>query len=36
VVVAHSGEVHGVYNNGSEGLVFVSVVVPATSAFEPL
>jgi quercetin dioxygenase-like cupin family protein len=36
VVVAHRGEVHGVYNNGSESLVFVSVVAPAASGFEPL
>jgi quercetin dioxygenase-like cupin family protein len=36
VVVAHRGEVHGVYNNGSEALVFVSVVAPAASGFEPL
>ena len=36
VVVAHRGEVHGVYNNGSEPLVFVSVVSPAASGFEPL
>lgn len=36
VVVAHRGEVHGVYNNGSEPLVFVSVVAPAASGFEPL
>lgn len=36
VVVAHRGEVHGVYNGGSEPLVFVSVVSPADSGFEPL
>jgi len=36
VVIAHRGEVHGVYNNGSEPLVFVSVVSPAASGFEPL
>jgi len=36
VVVAHRGEVHGVYNSGSEPLVFVSVVSPAASGFEPL
>lgn len=36
VVVAHRGEVHGVYNSGSEALVFVSVVSPAASGFEPL
>ena len=36
VVVAHRGEVHGFYNNGSEPLVFVSVVAPAASGYEPL
>jgi quercetin dioxygenase-like cupin family protein len=36
VLVAHRGEVHGVLNNGQEPLVFVSVVSPAASGFEPL
>lgn len=36
VVVAHRSEVHGVYNDGTEPLVFVSVVSPAASGFEAL
>ena len=36
VLVAHRGEVHGVLNTGHEPLVFVSVVSPAASGFEPL
>ena len=36
VVVAHRGEVHGVLNVGPEPLVFVSVVSPAASGYEPL
>lgn len=36
VVVAHRGEVHGVLNTGPEPLIFVSVVSPAASGFEPL
>lgn len=36
VVVAHRGEVHGVFNSGSEPLVFVSVVSPADSGYELL
>lgn len=36
VLVAHRGEVHGVLNTGQEPLVFVSVVSPAASGFEPL
>jgi quercetin dioxygenase-like cupin family protein len=35
VVVAHRGEVHGVYNDGTESLEFVSVVAPAASGYEP-
>lgn len=34
VVVAHPGQVHGVYNNGSEPLEFVSIVAPALSGYE--
>jgi quercetin dioxygenase-like cupin family protein len=33
VVVAHRGEVHGVYNDGTEPLEFVSVVAPAAAAY---
>lgn len=36
VVVAHRGEPHGVHNSGREPLVFVSVVSPALSGYEPL
>jgi quercetin dioxygenase-like cupin family protein len=36
VLVAHRGEVHGVLNTGPDPLVFVSVVSPAASGFEPL
>jgi len=36
VVVAHTGEVHGVVNSGSEPLLFISVVSPLEAGFEPL
>ena len=36
VVIAHVGEVHGVLNDGSAPLVFVSVVTPLEAGFEPL
>jgi quercetin dioxygenase-like cupin family protein len=36
VVVAPVGAVHGVLNTGAQALVFVSVVSPALSGFEPL
>lgn len=36
IVVAHRGEVHGIHNAGSDPLVFVSVVSPATAGFQPL
>ena len=36
VLVAHRGEVPGVVNTGQEPLVFVSVVSPAASGFEPV
>ena len=36
VFVAHRGQVHGVLNTGETPLVFVSVVSPALSGFEPL
>jgi quercetin dioxygenase-like cupin family protein len=36
VLVAHRREVHGVLNSGQEPLVFVSVVSPAASGFEPV
>ena len=36
VVVAPTGAVHGVLNTGAHALVFVSVVSPASSGYEPL
>ncbi len=34
VVVAPKGSVHGVFNNGTEPLVFISVVCPATAGYQ--
>jgi quercetin dioxygenase-like cupin family protein len=34
VVVAHTGQVHGVYNNGTDALTFISVVSPASAGYE--
>ncbi len=34
VVVAHTGCVHGVVNNGNEPLVFISVVSPADAGYQ--
>ncbi len=34
VVVAHAGCVHGVFNHGTEPLVFISVVSPATAGYQ--
>lgn len=36
VAVAHTGEVHGVYNPHPEPLVFISVVAPAEAGYELL
>ena len=36
VVVAHSGEVHGVFNDNPEPLVFISVVSPAEAGHQPI
>lgn len=36
VVIAHTGETHGVLNTGNEPLIFVSVVSPALSGYELL
>lgn len=36
VVVAHTGEVHGIFNSGAKPLVFISVVCPLDAGFEPL
>ena len=34
VVIAHTGEVHGVVNNGEVPLMFVSVVAPADAGYQ--
>ncbi len=34
IVIAHAGSVHGVFNNGNEPLVFISVVCPATAGYQ--
>lgn len=34
VVVAHTGEVHGVINNGDEPLIFISVVSPVDAGYQ--
>ena len=34
VVVAHTGCVHGVFNNGDEPLIFISVVSPASAGYQ--
>jgi quercetin dioxygenase-like cupin family protein len=34
VVVAPTGAVHGVFNNGNEPLVFISVVSPAAAGYQ--
>jgi quercetin dioxygenase-like cupin family protein len=36
VVVAHTGEVHGVFNDNPEPLVFISVVSPADAGYQPV
>ncbi len=36
VVIAPTGSVHGVFNNGDEPLVFISVVSPADAGYEQL
>jgi quercetin dioxygenase-like cupin family protein len=36
IVVAHTGQVHGVINKGNEPLQFVSVVAPQNAGFEQL
>ncbi len=33
VVVAHSGQIHGVFNNGNEPLRFISVISPANAGY---
>jgi len=34
VVIAHTGSVHGVLNNGDQPLVFISVVSPADAGYQ--
>ncbi len=36
IAIANTGKVHGVFNNGSEPLLFVSVVSPGNAGYEPL
>jgi quercetin dioxygenase-like cupin family protein len=36
VVVAQSGEVHGVFNSGSEPLTFISIVTPANAGHQAI
>lgn len=36
IVVAHTGQVHGVINKGSEPLQFVSVLSPQDAGYQPL
>jgi quercetin dioxygenase-like cupin family protein len=36
VVIAHTGSVHGVFNNGDEPLVFISVVSPSDAGYQLL
>ena len=36
VVVAHTGEIHGVFNDNPEPLVFISVVSPADAGYQPI
>ena len=34
VAIAHTGCVHGVFNNGDQPLVFISVVTPAEAGYQ--
>jgi quercetin dioxygenase-like cupin family protein len=34
IVIAPTGSVHGVFNNGDEALIFISVVSPANAGYE--
>ena len=36
VVVAHTGEVHGVFNDNPVPLLFISVVSPADAGYQPI
>ncbi|MEB3295573.1 MAG: cupin domain-containing protein [Synechococcales bacterium] len=34
VVIAHTGCLHGVFNNGDEALIFISVVSPSDAGYQ--
>lgn len=34
IVIAPTGSVHGVFNNGEEPLIFISVVSPSTAGYQ--
>ena len=36
IVIAHAGEIHGVFNDNPEPLVFISIVSPADAGFLPV
>ncbi len=36
IVVAHTGEIHGVFNDAPEPLLFISVVSPADAGYQPV
>lgn len=36
VVIAHSGQVHGVFNSGDQPLSFISVVTPANAGHQAM
>jgi quercetin dioxygenase-like cupin family protein len=36
IVIAPTGCVHGVFNDGDEPLVFISTVSPATAGYQPV
>ena len=36
IVVAHTGEVHGVFNDNPDPLVFISVVSPADAGYQTI
>jgi quercetin dioxygenase-like cupin family protein len=36
VVIAPTGSVHGVFNNSTEPLIFISVVSPSTAGYQPI
>lgn len=36
IVVAYTGQIHGVFNDGDEALIFISVVSPSEAGYQPL